>query len=132
MMPSSAPKEHEQHILPFRNPQMLYALSQEFERRFEEYKDAVMFQGMGRPEYFPRVFKSRWDMAWHLRSLSDDEALQLLRLLQSDPADLLQPRFAEQRVEGTVQGVRRNIDTSMTPEQVTQAGFPRIWRESAA
>lgn len=123
--------ELEPVLLPYRNADMLYALSQEFERAWKSYTDSTFATYAHRPSCFPPVFRSKWDLAWRLRCMDDDQARELLRLLQLDPVDVAQYSLSSLRADALAEQSREHIASTMTPAEVAEAGFPRIWKESA-
>lgn len=131
--PSTAP-EYTEDVLPYRNPDVLFAEYQRFEQDWADWLEASMSVQRERPANFPPQFKSRWAMSWWMRSATHEEVFALMRTLQRHPADVereassLPPR---PELVDMLTATREEAAAAMTPEAVKQAGFPRAWRESA-
>ncbi len=123
----SSSAEDAPETLPFRSADALYAAYKRFEQDWVDWKEADMRVDAERPANFPPVFASRWALAWHLRMLSDDEVLRLQRTWDRHPGSLR----AEEKTGKVHADVREQFQSTLTPEDVKAAGFPRLWEEAA-
>ncbi|HRH93296.1 MAG TPA: hypothetical protein PKV72_02055 [Candidatus Peribacteria bacterium] len=129
----ASPAGETPETLPFRNIDVLFAAYRRFEQDWQDTLEANMRVQSRRPANFPPVFASRWALAWSLRTMSDQEVLELMRTWERHPADveLGIERDPARVVADETDGVRDKVAETLTPEAVRAEGFPRAWRESA-
>ena len=119
--------------IPFRSPDVLFALYQNFERDWEEWIDARAGVHDGRPSTFPPMFTSRWQLRQWLTTADDATVLTAMRTWVRHPADVERDSLPNplRAVSDTAKAVHAEAESALTPEAVKAEGFPRVWKESA-